>query len=535
MESTTARRTVNRRVAGFALVGVVAVSAAVYLFTRHAGDSYVVDEWLFVARRQDFSWSSLVQGHNGHLTIVPAFVYLVVWNTFGLGAYWVFRLVAVVWQVATALAVGEVIRRRHGLVPALVGTLIVTVSGTGSENSLFGFQISFMGGLLFFVCSVLCLDEAESTGLRRWDVAAFVAVCLAVGSSGSGVPAIPAVMLLIASRPGRLRRAWIIVPTLVAYAAWYSRYSITFETTHPGPSQFVSFAVDGLAGSLAGIAGVDLMWGRIALGAVAVLVVRDVVRRGFDLRRHIWTVYLLSFWALTSYSRATFGDALASRYLWVGMFCFPMIIAESIPRKVLDRRRTTALSIVGACAVVLFTWGTQPELSANLRFQRNEADVSIGFTRVALANRDRLDPELGLYAFVPGYPLINAREFFSAVDRFGNPPEWNSATWLDTESRRYGADRAFIGYGLADPRPAIGECTRGDEVGSVAVAPGATGRFEVLEEAGVVLTRFREPGATFDFNVRLLEPGTYEIDFVDDGLGSDVTATFNGGRVVACG
>lgn len=534
MGLTDAQRASNHHPARVGLVVATVVAVGAYLFTRHSADSYVVDEWLFVAHRQDFSWTSLVQGHNGHLTIVPAFVYLVIWNTFGFGAYWVFRLLAVVWQVATALAVGEVVRRRQGLALSLIVSAIVAVSGTGSENSLFGFQITFMGGLLFFICAVLCLDESQRTTRTRWDVAALGFVCLAVGSSGSGVAALPAVLLLVASRPGRIRRAWIVVPVLVVYAAWYSRYSITFDTPDPTVSQMLTFAIDGLSGSLAGLVGVDIMWGRMALGAVAVLVIMDIRRRGFDVRRQIWLVFLLSFWALTAYSRAAFGDPLASRYLWVGMFCFPMIIAEAFPRVDLDRRRMIGLVVAGAVLLPLLTWSTQPELRSNLEFQRTEGDVSIGFTRVAVANRERLDPELGLYAFVPGYPLITAREFFSAVDKFGSPPEAKSSTWLSTDSRRYGADRAFIGYGLADPRPSSEACVDGGAIGSSTIEPGTTGRFVVLEETGVVLTRFREPGATFDFNVRVLAPGTYEITFADDGLGSDVVATFNGGRVVGC-
>ena len=48
------------------------------------------------------------------LDVVNFFVgiFKAIWNTFGFGAYWVFRLLAVVWQVATAMAVGEVLAPR---------------------------------------------------------------------------------------------------------------------------------------------------------------------------------------------------------------------------------------------------------------------------------------------------------------------------------------------------------------------------------------------------------------------------------------
>ena len=165
-------------IAGWA--GIAAVAFAV--FDRLGrGRTFFFDEWNFVLDRSHLSVETLLAPHNGHLSLVPAGIYLSLFHTVGLDHYRVFRWVGTGAHIAVAtLLVVHVARRRTPLTALSVGAMFLFL-GAGWQNSLWPFQIGFMGSLVGLLAALLLLGPKS----RPSDLLA--SSCLAVALACSGV------------------------------------------------------------------------------------------------------------------------------------------------------------------------------------------------------------------------------------------------------------------------------------------------------------------------------------------------------------
>ena len=516
----------RRRTRSTVAVLLAAVAVGLYLYARNMGNSFVVDEWMFVGTRHDFAWDTLLAPHNGHLSVLPAAVYVACFKLFGLGHYEVFRILAILLQLSTCMAVGEVVRRKQGFRMAFIVAIFVAISGIGVQNSLWGFQIGFMGGVFYFVLAVLVYDRFGDQGDLLPRLSAMICLCLALGSSGTGLPGLCAFWLLIVSNR-QIRRLWWIgfVPSLM-YLLWSLKFGDSDALPTPSFQQMITFVIDGMSGSLSGLFGVDIMWGRMALGALLLVAVMDVRHQGFSARRHIWIGCALAFWFLTAFKRAALTTPLSSRYLWVGSMLLVMQIFEYLPPQRFRSWGPRKLFSIGFVVVLMGTWGSYPLLAEYRNFHRAWADQSLVRNTILLANRGSIAPASLAHSGV-GIPLDTAEEFFDAVDRFGEPDSMSVEEILGSRDLRIEADRSMFELGLMKLDVAVSACEHGSPTLEFSVAEGEKITFRVSRPGTVELSRFLDIDDVLAENVRALDPGVYSIALSADDLGPVTHARFN--------
>ncbi len=170
--------------------------------------------------------------HNGQFVAAPVLVYRAMFAIFGIGHYWPFRLVGVVFEIAM-LSVGfAYLHRRVPPFLALVAVGALMADGQAWQDILWPFELTFTISLASGSGALMILDRRDRF------VDAFAALCLviAVSSSGFGLVFIAGVGVeaawsQLAARCGTsptrsyqsppLRRIWVIVPALTLYSAWY--------------------------------------------------------------------------------------------------------------------------------------------------------------------------------------------------------------------------------------------------------------------------------------------------------------------------
>ena len=530
MNSSMTTSTQNLLVHAAAVVAI-AVLATSFLVTRDVGKSFVFDDWTFISTRQNLGLTSLLQNHYGHFILIPAFIHILMYKTFGLGHYEVFRLLAPIWHIATVLAVGEMVRRRHGVIPAYLGAFLVAVSGVGAQNYFRSFQIGFMGSLLFFVLAVMSFDNAVQNNQLRWRFATFIAISLSVASSGSGIATLGAMSLLILSTRKWRLWWWVVLTPIMMFVGWFVKFGDIGKLPRPSIGQFLDFIFLGLSGTLSGMAGVSLGWGKFALILIAFLVLFDLQKHGFSLRRSIWLMFLLGFWCMTAYQRAGipgFSMPLSSRYLWIGTFMFVMIVSEVVPRERNWYVNSKLLVTVGIVLVLLASWNSQPLRRDAQNFQKAIAAQSMVFNSLALNNRANIDPSTPIHALGDRIPYDTAAGFFQAVDKFGEPSQFAKKTIIDTDSLQSIADKAMSDLGLIDLKSVPGSCKSiGLTTNFILVEEGKIVKFLLEEKQTVSITRFLEPSEAVASNKQEILPGVHTVSLALDGFDRPLTLTFD--------
>ena len=104
----------SRKRLTFIALAVTSIFVWRYLTSLTADSTYFFDEWMFLASRDEFSIHDLAQAHNGHLSIVPAFVFIVVFKIFGFAHHEIFQWLAVMMHLGIVMLSSMIIQRRHG-------------------------------------------------------------------------------------------------------------------------------------------------------------------------------------------------------------------------------------------------------------------------------------------------------------------------------------------------------------------------------------------------------------------------------------
>ena len=507
---------------GGTLATVIGIGA--YLLSRGTGRTFIADEWMFVAARQEIAPSTLFADHNGHLVAIPAFLYMVVFGLVGLDGYRLLAVLAVLAHLGTALFIMRYLYRRCGAAVAVCAGLVVALSGAGAQNYVWGFQITFIGSVVCFLLAVVAYDRRDVSG--RWRVATCILLIGSLSFSGVGVSALATMAVVIVVR-GRLRRDWwvFVVPT-VFYGSWYLRFAEQTPNARASIGQIARFILDGSSGSISATFGVDVGWGRLGLGLLLAWMVVDTYRRGFVPRRYVWFVFSLFFWTITAFSRAGFGDPFSSRYLWVGQICLVLTIGELLPLRRVEFGRARVWG-VGALLVLLSFFGSRSMFVDNARFQSNTEDVAAVRSTIALMNRSSIADDTAVHS-IWGYTLITASEFFDAVDRFGRPRTFQLDGILETADRRVAADVAMVEFGLTPIESTKDSCENFEAVDSIGFEPGGAVSFRIDRGAsvGVTVRRFANPDDPGALPPRQLEPGVHTARLIDDGAILPVELSF---------
>ena len=145
--------------------------------------------------------------------------YRLMWTLFGIRHYVPYQLLVIVLHLI-AVALLRVVMRRAGVRPwlATLMAVVFVFFGSGAENILIAFQITFVGSLVFGLVQLLLADHDGPFNRRDW-------LGLLAGLAGLMCSGVGVAMAVIVGIAVLLRRGWRVallhtVPLAAAYVIW---------------------------------------------------------------------------------------------------------------------------------------------------------------------------------------------------------------------------------------------------------------------------------------------------------------------------
>jgi hypothetical protein len=185
------------------------------------------DEWDFLVTRGlrygPTNPESIWYPHNEHWSTLPVLLWRGLFSVFHLSTYWPYIVPVLLAQLGVMHLSWRLCRRAG--VDAWVATAAVAllgVLGAGAEDLTWGFQIGFVGSVLFGLLAFDLLDR-PSTGqrARRYETFASLALLASLMCSTIGdAMVVGAAVLVFARRPKRDAVRVLTLP-VAAYAVWF--------------------------------------------------------------------------------------------------------------------------------------------------------------------------------------------------------------------------------------------------------------------------------------------------------------------------
>ena len=283
---------------------------------------------------------------------------------FGLGHYLPYALLPIVVHVVIVVLVWLLLLRA-GIRPWIAAALgaVLAVMGVGVENTLWDFQIGFMGPVAFGLAAVLLMPGAA--GRLRRDGLVLLLVLAGLMTSGQGL-----VMLVVVAVHALLTRGvrfagLVAGGGLATYLIWYAAVghagtasdSITASSL-AGVPRIVLIGLAHVWDGLSGLPGA----GAVVLVAALVALVRADGRPGWARRTHLATSCLagaVTLFVLTGLTRnQSVAQASASRYAYIAACLTAPAVAVALQWLLGDqpvRRRVTQGVALAVTAGLLLT------------------------------------------------------------------------------------------------------------------------------------------------------------------------------------
>jgi hypothetical protein len=391
-------------------LAVLVLGAAVVHWQEGARTSFFYDEWSFIAERHDGGLGSLFTAHNGHPSVLPVAWYRLLFATVGLETYTPYRAAVLVLHLAAGALLFAHARRRCAPPIALVLAALLLYMGSAWQNTLWAFQVGFLGSVVTGLGALLLLERGE----RATDLLASGLLVASVLSSGVGIPFTAAAATELALQ----RRRWVRLPLVlagpgVAYAVWYARYGESqADLDRLGAAG--SFIATGISAAFGGLLGAAPEWGRTFAGAaVALALAAAVTGRVRTPRLAAAGMGLLAFYGLTAVGRGANPDA--SRYLYIGGVFVLLGLAELLRGVRVPPLGTMVVVLVAVVAVR----ANLSNLDAGARGLESEAIG--GRTELAAVELARDQVEFGYRPDPRRMPSLAAGPYLDAVDDLGSP------------------------------------------------------------------------------------------------------------------
>jgi hypothetical protein len=484
------------------VLGLLLAAMTAELMYLSRGLYFNFDEWDFVLFRHGHSAAVFLTPHNEHVSLVPIAIFKALFKVFGIGHYWPYLLTNVLIVQACALLVYLYARPRIGAWAALVPVVLIGFMGAAATDLFWPFEMSLELPVLCGVAILLLFDHRP----RFADPLACLLTTIAVFSSGAGLVILVGVIVEIAARQDRVRRAWIAGVPLVLYAAWWLGYHAKTQLLDHVP-YVPAYDVNASAATAGALVGLDIDWGRLLAVALVVAVVLTFMRRrDFPTRLTTLCVMAVAYWTLIALLRGAEAVAAESRYMFVGGVLVTLVVIELLAGRVPAPTRV-ALGVAGVLTFAVALSGLQ-QMRAVLPFFHQKVDVMLPELTAVEMDRATLPPDMALdQTLVPGGTVKN---YLDAVASYGSPALSEAGLAKASPDGRKGADAIFVAGAqpqLAErntPFAAAGAATRltgstgatvsssGSCVRVTAKQPGAT--VSVLApRGGVVITPFRGP------------------------------------------
>ncbi len=422
-------------------IGALCSGALLLLAAAIAGRDlwFFSDDWNIFA---DYHSGNLLTPFNGHLSLVPAGIYQVLFHTVGMGSYLPYRLAGL---VALAVLAFQLIRStqvrlgpasRRGLPVGAIAVALVTTAvlwnSSGKMNLLFPFLMNFTIPIAALLAIWWHLDRAEDgttshAGALRHEIGASVWLVVALATSGLGLMTMAAVgvELLVSRAPWR--RWAVMAPGPLLWVVWYlgHRDANAISTDVPAIVAYCARMFLGATTSLA--AGVGILGVLLGIATVAFFVLAGLRWRSLDARTLGALAAPATFILFTAVTRLDIVPAIAPdelRYSWA-------VAAYLLLAVVVASRRTSMFDVhvpVGAwigalvlCAAVLLLgavrlWGAMQDWNVQVATARPGLSSVLFATEAVGA--DRIDPGLVIpLSYVP----VTTGGYLGAVADVGSP------------------------------------------------------------------------------------------------------------------
>ena len=272
----TRRRWRNGPLLVFVAVELVALPLLL-VWGRHGW--FTQDDWDFLSARTAWNLSDLFRAHFQHWTTLPLLAYRLMWVVVGLRSYTPYQaLVVVLHLVAAALLL--VVMRRAGVGPwlATIAAVLFVFFGSGAENIVVAFQITFVGALVFGLVQLILADHDGPLAGRDW-------LGLLAGFAGLLCSGVAITMVAVVGMAVLLRRGWRgwraalfhTGPLAAAYLVWLQfapKGQNAGNYRSQSPSQVVRFVWIGIEAAFARLGqvpGVGIALGVVLVGGLFVL------------------------------------------------------------------------------------------------------------------------------------------------------------------------------------------------------------------------------------------------------------------------
>jgi hypothetical protein len=443
----------------WALAVLMLVDAALLLYMGR-GLSFFYDDWDYVTHDYGGGIHSLLLAHNGHMSLFPVGVYKVLFHLVGLNHYAVFRLVLVGLHLTCAGLVFVLASKRLPRVPALLAAALILFLGAAWEDLLWAFQIDYLLSIAGGLAAWALLERRDRLG----DVGAMLALAVALGSSGLGIPVLVGVVVELAWRR-EWRRGWIVLVPAVLYALWYLNYGES-EVTNNSLIAAPGYIEDLAAAAFGGLVGRGLEWGRpLALLGLFVLLRRLARPLPVSARLAGLLATGISLWIVTAAARSTISPSESSRYIYLGAVVIVLVGVELL-RGVTITPRAVGLATV----LVAFSAVTGLTVMHNGALGRREnsetVTAELGALELAAAHAPptyQPDPQRA--------PQIMAGPYLHTVRAIGSSPADDPAQIAAADpSSRAAADAVLVALGIPRLTP-LG----GTRPSSLAPAPTVSG------------------------------------------------------------
>jgi hypothetical protein len=359
----------NRIAARGQLLVNLALLAAAFgfwlLVTRHLW--FVYDEWSYFTYMQpqlehgdlgQFLWSPYINHWSTALKIDWAVIYRLV----GLASYRAYQLPTLAFHLALVVLLRHAIVRAgtNGWV-ATLGMLPLLFTGAGAGDVIHGWQVQFLGSLLFGTAQLLLSDHEGPVDRRDLVGLACGLASLLWGAVALTMAGVVALNLLLRGRWAAI--AVGVLPLVAIFACWWVTYGHVGAPVVSGLTVkllpgYVGRGLEDTFNSLFGLGSLGLWLALGGLAAAAATGVSPVAPR----QSVLWA---LAFGALAFYVETALGrdpyqgpsGATASRYEYVA-------IALTLPLLVTAAGRLLAWRPLIPAAAALLTWSLAINLVA---------------------------------------------------------------------------------------------------------------------------------------------------------------------------
>lgn len=323
---------------------LLAAAALAWWMWLGRGTTFLYDEWDFVQAFNKPFWQAVIAPHNGQFNPIPVMVYRAMFALVGIGRYWPYRLVGMLFELSMLGVTFAYLRKRLPALIALAAVALLMANGQAWQDILWPFELTFTISLGAGVGALMLLDRNDRAG----NIGAAAALVVSVGSCGFGLMFLAAVAVdaiwstlakgrrhqarddaLAPVRSGGAERLWVVVPGLAIYLAWYVQahvHDAALSRLHDLPSYLAQSAGYG-TGSLFGSHG--LLPGELLTALLAVMVILRLAWGWRSAARLAAVIAAaLTFWTLAALARAGVAGPETSRYLQPDNLFVLMALAE---------------------------------------------------------------------------------------------------------------------------------------------------------------------------------------------------------------